>query len=230
MTEPICYVCLTEESNSEKFMDPSPCACQGTINIHQSCFGNLVSQNKDNHPKCLICNSQYVYTTIYKKYYYKDRVCSEGPRPQPIVGVSDSERGSAPRGPLVNGLQHGYWKFYDISCEGQLIVQEGNKIAGNKDGLWKSYYLDGSLCEEEYYVNGKLHGINKRYYRSGALYIEEPNFEGEIHGLRKVYWDSGTIKLEEEYVHGLRHGFLRKYLESGTLKEERIYENDSIVK
>jgi antitoxin component YwqK of YwqJK toxin-antitoxin module len=49
---------------------------------------------------------------------------------------------------------------------------------GKKNGIYKSYYYDGQLCEEVNYINDKKNGIYKSYYSNGQLFSEVNYIDG----------------------------------------------------
>ena len=39
----ICYICYQEQSEENRFIDPNPCNCRGTIKVHNTCFDTLIT-------------------------------------------------------------------------------------------------------------------------------------------------------------------------------------------
>ncbi len=111
-----CYICYEEQSEENKFVDPNPCNCRGTIKIHNTCFDTLTKE----YDTCGICKTKYIENG-YKKYYYPDESLKE-------------------EGLMVNGLKTGVWKKWRAT--GQL-QKEKNYINGKKNGLYQSWYEDG---------------------------------------------------------------------------------------
>jgi antitoxin component YwqK of YwqJK toxin-antitoxin module len=49
---------------------------------------------------------------------------------------------------------------------------------GNKNGIEKLYHLNGQLCSEVNYIDGKREGIYKSYYGNGQLKSEINYIDG----------------------------------------------------
>jgi len=82
---------------------------------------------------------------------------------------------------------------------------------GEKDGVWKTFYPDGTLKEEEYYKNGVLDGAVKLYsekgnpiggrtYRDGKIIEEGLQMKAEIIDLTSYYEDGVTIRRTGVYL------------------------------
>ncbi|MCG8499698.1 MAG: hypothetical protein MJB12_04725, partial [Firmicutes bacterium] len=92
-------------------------------------------------------------------------------------------------GQLLNGLPHGYGKYYSWwSDKGAVLSYEGEFKNGKKEG-----YGIGYLMEKLYYMgswkNNKRHGFGADFYRGVLSYIGE--FENDRHeglGVRYTGW------------------------------------------
>jgi len=72
-----------------------------------------------------------------------------------------------------------YYNFSELpknntTNKGQLL-EEINYTNGHRNGIYKSFYENGSLKEEATYINGKINGIHKLYYENGRLW-EKVNY------------------------------------------------------
>jgi hypothetical protein len=124
-----CYLCYEEQLEENKFLDPNPCNCRGTIKIHNTCFNTLTTI----YDSCCICMTKFPQNG-YKKYYYPS-------------GTLEVE------GLLVNGLKTGLWKIWYRN--GQLMWEE-NYINGKMNGLYQSWHENGQLMVTVNYINGKM--------------------------------------------------------------------------
>lgn len=88
---------------------------------------------------------------------------------------------------------------------------EKNKInqvnlKGLKHGLWRCYRSDGSLDEENYYVDGKRNGLHRTYTVSGKL-IDQINYSNDlIHGLWLMNWTDGNLLANLYFEYGVEEG------------------------
>jgi len=105
------------------------------------------------------------------------------------------------KGEYRDGEREGFW----IENIGN-IREEGSYIMGAKEGVWKSYQLDGQL------------------YHSGAF------VQGNPDGRHVFYYPDGTLKEEQYYVMGHRVKNWKKYYEDGNLFLTITYNNDQEVR
>ncbi|PLX13585.1 MAG: hypothetical protein C0597_11490 [Marinilabiliales bacterium] len=111
--------------------------------------------------------------------------------------------------PYLNDKRHGLGFDYDslgniitISRyrKGEIIVQENiNRYdkKGEKDGVWKEFYLNGNIREEKNYTNGRLNGYYKRYNNEGGLVNSIKYKNGEVDFTSKDF--ESNVEIKEEY-------------------------------
>ena len=134
-----------------------------------------------------------------------------------------------------NGIPEGTRREYnaDGNVEKSYLYRNGVvtgegiiKDDGNRDGLWKDYYADGSLKAEGNYDNGKQIGEWKFYHQNGK--IEQTgkfNKQGKFEGVWKWYFDTGKLLKEENYHNGLKDGLSTENDENGQVIEEGEFVN-----
>jgi antitoxin component YwqK of YwqJK toxin-antitoxin module len=83
------------------------------------------------------------------------------------------------QGQYSDGERNDEWKFKSGDN-----TEEGKYIIGLKDGLWKSYYSDGTLRFKGNYIQGNPDGQHLYYYESGK--IKEDQFYKN--GIRQKTW------------------------------------------
>lgn len=77
-----------------------------------------------------------------------------------------------------------------------------SRKAGVREGNYKTYYPNGNIKEEMFFVDGKLHGVFRKYDQDGTL-IEEMNFkDGKLNGTLKRYYVNGEYIIEEVFNDG----------------------------
>ena len=79
------------------------------------------------------------------------------------------------QGYYVNGQKDGLWVHYHDQKHGNIrnISSEENYRDGERHGLTKSYYNDGSISSEWYWKNGIRHAVSKNYYKNGQLELKQ---------------------------------------------------------
>jgi antitoxin component YwqK of YwqJK toxin-antitoxin module len=119
------------------------------------------------------------------------------------------------------GKREGLWKEYYLDGS---LKSEGNYKNDKKTGKWKYYYPNGQLEETGEYENGKPVGKWLWYYPSGKLLREMSYYEGKPDGAFTEYDEDGNVTLKGEYLEGKREG---KWVYSvGDTREETMYSDD----
>lgn len=73
---------------------------------------------------------------------------------------------------------------------------EGTFVNGEREGLYREYYFDGTLEEERYYVNGSINGPRKYFAPNGDLYRVEHYDMGTIIGM-DTYWEGELVRHDD---------------------------------
>jgi hypothetical protein len=168
-TPDLCYICYEPATSKLPFMDPNPCACKGSMKIHNHCLLPLVANDK-----CTVCNSPYVFPDGQLTWHYPNgQIAKQG-------GVSDNE-------------YQGHWKYY--YPDGRLKAEEVYKD-GDRCGRCTYYYPSGKIQSEEIYDKGKKTGRWKFYYPNGNLHCKESYRNYKRHGIFKFYHECGLPHCE----------------------------------
>ncbi len=134
----------------------------------------------------------------------------------------------------LDGEKIGY-RYWD---EDERLLMEYD-IKGNlRHGSFRTWYENGVLCEESFYVEGKEHGVTKQYDYEGNLIgtyqmnygtgadlwygnagiLSEERYckNGERDGYER-WWndDNETIYSEQNFKDGIEHGIFRKWNQHG---------------
>ena len=115
----------------------------------------------------------------------------------PSVEYSDSGQVIA-QGNFVEGFKDGVW-VYKIGS----IKETGRYFEGEKQGLWRQFYLDnGKVAFEGEYLNGIENGYHRYYHPNGL-----PKRRGKYNlGIRDGLWeyldDRGNVRLTIKYENG----------------------------
>jgi antitoxin component YwqK of YwqJK toxin-antitoxin module len=103
-------------------------------------------------------------------------------------------------GNLKNGKQDGVWKLY---YENGQVKQEQNFKDGEADGLWKDFYENGKLMREANYKNGEDNGLHRSWLENGKLNSEENYKDDLFDGLQKYYYPNGRLQIEQNWEDGI---------------------------
>ena len=125
------------------------------------------------------------------------------------------------------GLKTGYWIHYDK--DGKTILEDGNYVENQKDGIWKAYFSDGKTKHEITYLKGVAKGYAKMYYSDGNIREEGTWNETCWTGDYRYYYPNGQMAYEWHYnQQGKREGEQKYYHENGNVKYNGSWENGHV--
>ena len=150
-----------------------------------------------------------------------------------------------------NGKKQGHSKEYDENGTVITLYEYHNdymterefvnrfNVNGEKNGVWKTFYTDGKLKEEEIYKNGILDGstrmlsesgnvINERSYRDGKIIEEGVKIKVEPIDLISYYEDGATIRRKGLYLDSIPIGYHYFYNTNGVSEKAIRYNEKGI--
>lgn len=83
-------------------------------------------------------------------------------------------------------------------ADGKVKIK-GMKKNGKREGLWVSWYHDGTKWSECEYKDGLKHGINISYYPNGKKLYEGKYKNDSQVGVWKYYEETGALSQEVNY-------------------------------
>ncbi|GMT45229.1 MAG: hypothetical protein IEMM0006_1061 [bacterium] len=101
------------------------------------------------------------------------------------------------------GEQEGFWKEFYINGS---LKAAGSYTKDLKTGLWKYYYSDGEMEETGKYHDGDPDSVWLWYYPNGKLLRTENFYEGLEDGSYTEYDMQGNAMTKGEYVEGKKEG------------------------
>lgn len=93
-------------------------------------------------------------------------------------------------------------------------------------GLYASYYEDGSLEEWMHYDNGILDGKYEEYFYNGKKKVDANYIHGQFHGPYMEYHCNGSLRDKGHYVRGMKDGTWVSYYSNGQLCYKCMYVHD----
>ena len=113
-----------------------------------------------------------------------------------------------------------YYQNGEIAAEGAFI---GNK----KNGIWKYFsYYGAYLSYAESYKEGEKHGVSKKYFKNGSI-TQELSWENDKkEGAWKIWFPNGKLQLSANFRNGKLDGPFINYYPDGTEEIKGSYEND----
>lgn len=116
------------------------------------------------------------------------------------------------------GQKEGNWnEFY---LDGKLKAT-GNYSKDNKKGLWKFYYKSGQLEQFGAYKEGLPDSTWKWYHSNGKIMREELFYKGLSDGLMTEYDVEGKVVTQGDYIEGMREG--KWFYDAGDNRDEGEY-------
>ncbi len=103
--------------------------------------------------------------------------------------------------------------------------EQGNLVKGLKEGIWKTYYDNGSPKAVQEYHNGKLNGTSITFDRSSFIMADETYVDGKLEGLAIQYHNGGKIKTQATYKNGLLNGKKIVNYDDGSRQEESYWKD-----
>lgn len=110
------------------------------------------------------------------------------------------------------------------------IYRERYYVNDTLNGVFKEYDMSGIIVFEENFINGKLNGKYRRYYNNGRLWICEDYKDNVLNGFSRYYHRNGNLESETKFKNGIEDDYQRIYSRCGRLKKEHIYQNNKYVK
>ncbi|NOQ26000.1 MAG: hypothetical protein GQ564_11610 [Bacteroidales bacterium] len=112
----------------------------------------------------------------------------------------------------------------------EVIVKENiNRYnrEGNKEGIWKYFYISGVLKTEKNYVDGKLNGYSKIFNEEGKL-LESIKYKNNEIDLKSNDFDI-NIEIKEEYDQQNNLKFQGSYNKDMPIGVHRYFNNEGLV-
>ena len=119
----------------------------------------------------------------------------------------------------------------------EIIVQENinrSNSKGDKEGVWKEFYNNGTLKEEKTYLNGKLNGYFKIYnkegrlldaikYNNGEVDLNSNDFETNIE-IKEEYDENENLIFQGSYKKEIPIGAHRYFNSKGNVTKSKTYD------
>lgn len=138
-------------------------------------------------------------------------------------------------GTYRKGVKDGIHRTFDengevissaIYADGKVRAEGVYDADGNKQGLWKEYYPDGTLMAEGKYKNNEKVDVWKYYFEDGSLEQIGSFRAGKPNGLWKWYYSNGQLRKEEDWLNGYRDGSMIEYDSLGNVLVKGSYRDD----
>lgn len=135
--------------------------------------------------------------------------CSGSPKNEPVTSPADT----------VSVPDTG-WTGIKQFMSGTRKVSEVNFQNGVRQGLTKTFYINGKLQRTFWYENGLRQDSSCWYYEEGQLFRTTPFLNDTIHGIQKQYYRTGELKAELGYAKGYRTMYFREYTRDGKIVKD----------
>ncbi len=109
---------------------------------------------------------------------------------------------------------------------------------GRKEGLWQTFFADGTVKWEGTYIDGKREGYFKTYNEKGELLTVEKYINDVLQlnppelaklDIRSVYYSNGVVQSSGPYKDGVPFGMHRMYDTTGKPEKADVYDSGRIV-
>ena len=127
--------------------------------------------------------------------------------------------------PFERGEKHGVVKTF---FEDGTLRRTSPWFRGERHGTEKSFTADGQIVFRVEFVDGEQHGKEERFNRDGTLSDRWNFVRGKIHGYVEWFHDNGTLKSRTPWVDSQRHGMEEEFREDGTLLKTVPWVNGNV--
>ena len=128
---------------------------------------------------------------------------------------------------VVGGEFNGPAFFY--GKENRLIRLETYR-KGVLNGLYETYFSDGTARLSSNYLDGEKHGKYSVYFAPGQLKEQLTYDAGKIKGDNYLYYKDGKVQHHFHFnAKGERHGVWEKFHPNGNPKEYLVFKNGQLV-
>lgn len=108
------------------------------------------------------------------------------------------------------------------------VMAEGSYLHYMLEGVYKTFYFDGSLKSVAYYKKDKPDSTYTEYFYDGVKKTEGQYKNGVKEGVWKYYYTNGKLSEEEPFTNGKLNGIDKLYNMDGTLDKEVNYKNSNL--
>ena len=178
-----------------------------------------------------------------KKYYDNGQLMFEG-------NTIDGEENGLWKEYYENGNNRSKWFFQDgiiiyndcwsitgipVNCIDSETLTENSLptsnqyINGEKDGLWITYWDEGTPRYVDYMKDGKRHGPFTWYWENGNISGTGNYIEGKENGIYTQYNRDGSLRSEETYTDGKYDGVSKYYSNYGKVFIEKVFKENKQI-
>lgn len=97
------------------------------------------------------------------------------------------------RGGFGGKLLHG--KYARFQYPGKGLLEQGEFWKGQKNGCWKSWYVNGEMKQSVRWKNGRMHGHFYEYDNAGGIIREGRYRKNKLHGSLKTHNSVDSLEI-----------------------------------
>jgi antitoxin component YwqK of YwqJK toxin-antitoxin module len=120
------------------------------------------------------------------------------------------------------------WIYFNE--EDTTLAAEENYRAGIKEGVWKTFYLDGRVAEEITYSQNKKEGPWTQFFTDGTVKTKATYINDLLEGQFTVFYMNGMVEISGTYVHNEKNGSWVYMKETGAMEKKEEYSSGRLVK
>lgn len=196
-----CMLCY-EEAGSAGFMDPHPCNCRGTMQIHEACFQRL----REQYSKCPACMAEFPQPPlVYENGLAKVKKVDNVFRVEYTVNEA--------------GQKHGTETTYMYDAK----IEELEWVNGDQHGIKRTWYESGQLESEETWEHDLPHGYHYEWYENGRIQHKAHWVHGDKQNLEYYWYENGRIEAVISWHRGEQNGDMKQYSETGQLEYQSFW-------
>lgn len=190
--------------------------------------GNGIYKSYSDDNKTLLQEGEYrngEKTGVWKSYYVNGKEREEGHYKEGVYRITNAwdQQGT-------QTVKEGSGKYVSYHEDGESVYETGEVKDGLLDGLWLTYFSDGTTKSiESRFKEGKREGPMKDYYESGNLYMEGEFTNGERNGKWIWYNEDGSVSSSVTYKNDLKEGVQIINDKYGVFCRKETYSNGELT-
>ncbi len=107
---------------------------------------------------------------------------------------------------------------------GQKVIEKSIRD-GKLDGVFRLWYINGTMLQEQEFLLGIEHGVLTMWYENGQKQTQATYKDGVWHGVLKSWYSRGNDRSVSEFKHGVSDGISKFWDENGNVIEDGIRKN-----
>jgi antitoxin component YwqK of YwqJK toxin-antitoxin module len=127
---------------------------------------------------------------------------------------------------LISEYIFSQYQYFEVKDGDTINVVDKN---GLKQGIWRTYWSNGDLRSETFYIDNKKNGLEITFYDYPDCPEKEAFYKNDSLDGAVIYYSKRCKKnFEEHYVNGIKEGWEIEYYDNGMKKAEGYFKKGNL--